>query len=63
MSNMKLGLDHWTTGPLIPLTAFLLMSSGYEAQEPERAEISNMKLGLDHWTTGPIIPLTGDKLL
>jgi hypothetical protein len=60
MSNMKLGLDHWTTGPLIPLTAFLLMSSGYEAQEPERAEISNMKLGLDH---GPLIPLTGDKLL
>jgi hypothetical protein len=29
MSNMKLGLDHWTTGPLIPLTGDALLQNLY----------------------------------
>jgi hypothetical protein len=58
LRNMKEGLDHWTTGPLIPLTAFLLMirTNTWDEQHETRSG------PLDHWTTGPLMPLNGVTL-
>ena len=55
--NMEEGLDHWTTGPLIPLTEFVL-TSWMMIESCRKATFEYMKQGLDHWTTGPLIPLT-----
>ena len=47
MSNMKAGLDHWTTGPLMPLTALPLIvcTNTWDEQHENRSG------PLDHWTT------------
>ena len=55
--NMEEGLDHWTTGPLIPLTEFVL-TSWMMIESCRKATFEYMKQGLDHWTTGPLVPLT-----
>jgi hypothetical protein len=52
---MKQGLDHWTTGPLIPLTECVLT---LWIESCQKATFEYMKQGLDHWTTGPLVPLT-----
>jgi hypothetical protein len=55
LRNMEEGLDHWTTGPLISLTEFVLT---LWIESCRKATFEYMKQGLDHWTTGPLIPLT-----
>jgi hypothetical protein len=55
LRNMEEGLDHWTTGPLVPLTEFVLT---LWIESCQKATFEYMKQGLDHWTTGPLVPLT-----